>query len=448
MHNQDDAWECRGIQHDGTKSPLAHEDKPEIVTEDRCPICNLHKTQVKGKANNGFMALSQKGKYVLISIGGISLLAFAGFTLKGCSKPPIKNPIVLGILTDPNCNPPEKYTEFISYLENAIEEEVGRPVEIEQDFIPLRNLPEGKDRLRSQTWDIAFTTSPVLAVEARNSNYHYAFRMFPEMPHFQSALFVRQDSPINSLDDITPQTTIALGTPNNVPAFRIPLYELFGLSFSADRDNSLQEIIEKVLMGQADVGTGIYSVLAQETDRIRIISQSRALPLSGVYLSPQLSEEEKEIIQTVMTEASPKIQEDAHYADDYAEPDYFYFEGIEDRAIELENCVDWSNPINMWESCTGNIAIRNEPIPGAIAGEINGFELRDQDIYLRMQGNDGEIYRIILPITIMEADAGIPYVEKLLNSPVQVTPDVSKNGAGAFTELKITKTGQLQILGE
>ena len=113
---------------------------------------------------------------------------------------------------------------------------------------------EAKNKLATKQWDIAFTLSPMISVAAQDNGYHWAARMFANYPpYYQSALFVKANSPIRSLADLSPSTKIALGDFNSASSFYMPSYDLYGKTLLVDMGYRGDDIREMVSSGQADV---------------------------------------------------------------------------------------------------------------------------------------------------------------------------------------------------
>jgi len=85
--------------------------------------------------------------------------------------------------------------------------------------------------------------------------------MFPNQPpYYQAALYVRFDSPIQSIADINSTTTIALETPNqHLPSSYA--YALYGKSLRVGTGYRPREVVEIVKAGKVDVGAGRYAAV-------------------------------------------------------------------------------------------------------------------------------------------------------------------------------------------
>ena len=184
---------------------------------------------------------------------------------------------------------------------------------------------------------------------AQKQGYSYLAGMFPGSASYQSGIFVRANSPIRSIDDIKPTTVVALGDFNSASSFYMPAYDLYGKTFSAKiaRGDSPMSMVaqDKAEVGAAAIGDKLKS----NNSEFRIIHTSRAIPGSGVYLSPQLAPEHQQIQRVVL--AAPKSIrgiKKANYGD-VPEANYTEFDKITDRVDSIIECVDFEkNPVNLF----------------------------------------------------------------------------------------------------
>ncbi len=117
----------------------------------------------------------------------------------------------------------EDYQALATYLQNQL----GSRVAIDRET-PFAEISK---RIEQKNWDIAFTRSPIFSITAEDNGYSGVAIMFPEQPlYYRAALYVRADSPIQSIADIKSTTTIALGSPESAPTFLLPIYALYGKS--------------------------------------------------------------------------------------------------------------------------------------------------------------------------------------------------------------------------
>ena len=277
--------------------------------------------------------------------------------------------------------------ESYKKLEQYLQTELGNDVRYDIEEISIRGgqkaINEVKQKLANKEWDIAFTFLPTLSIVAQDNGYTYAARVNPERKPSDAVFFVRVDSQIQKFDDIVenPHLKIALGNFDSPHAFYVPLFHLYGTALQASYDNSPSEIADKVKSGRADVGVGredsIFrrnsaapearrdrseassvertstsdtdvSVSSSPGDRkpiFRIIkprNEDIPVPPAGVYISPNLSQGERELVTRTLLKAPADIQKEARYGQG-EEPDYTSFRRVANRVNEILKCADYRN---------------------------------------------------------------------------------------------------------
>jgi serine/threonine protein kinase len=287
-------------------------------------------------------------------IGSLVGLLILGVGIKSwdyLTKTKISNStITVGILTNPG-----DYRELGDYLRkelvpaNYFDYLQGKQVGIIIEGDKSLSYQEVKKRLSEKKWDIAFARSPMISRFAQKQGYSYLAGMFPGSTSYQSGIFVRANSPIRSINDIKPNTIVALGDFNSASSFYMPAYDLYGKTFSAKiaRGDSPMSMVSQ---GKADVGAAaIGDKLKSNNSEFRTIHTSRAIPGSGVYLSPQLAPEHQQIERVLL--AAPKsirAKNKANYGD-VPEANYTEFDKITDRVDSIIECVDFKkNPVNLF----------------------------------------------------------------------------------------------------
>jgi ABC-type phosphate/phosphonate transport system substrate-binding protein len=201
--------------------------------------------------------------------------------------------------------------------------------------------------LTDKKWDIVFARSPMIARFSQKQSYSYLAGMFPGSATYKSGIIVKANSPIRSINDIKANTVVALGDFNSASGFYMPVYDLYGKTFSAKiaRGKSPKSIVSE---GKAEVGTvAIGDQIKPNDSEFRIIHKSRDIPGSGVYLSPRLASHHQQIKQVLL--AAPKdITKKVNYGD-VPEPNYKEFDKIIDRVDSIIECVDFDkNPVNLF----------------------------------------------------------------------------------------------------
>lgn len=235
-------------------------------------------------------------------------------------------PLTLGVAIG---GPVEAYNPLAAYLRKQL----GNKVAIDLDT----RFEELSGRIARKDWDIAFTRSPIFSITAEDNGYFGVALMFPDQPlYYRAALYVRSDSPIQSIADIKSTTTIALGKPESAPTFHMPIYALYGKSLQVGIGYRPREVVKMVKAGIVDVGAGRYAA-TNDDPTLRIIYVSRAIPSAGVYLSPKLSSTDRKRVQEALLNAPPEIQALAKYGEGQI-PKYDELRKVISRTEEILSC--------------------------------------------------------------------------------------------------------------
>ncbi|NJK62628.1 MAG: PhnD/SsuA/transferrin family substrate-binding protein [Synechococcaceae cyanobacterium SM2_3_1] len=255
-----------------------------------------------------------------------------------------QEPLVIGILTEA-----DPYSDLATYLSEALATGVGDEIEVQVEGGEEISYPEAQAKIAQRQWDLVFAYSPMNGVAAADSGYTWIARMFPQFPpYYQSVFFVRADSPITRMDQITATTPLALGQVGSASRFFMPLYDLFGKTVTLSKDHPRsQDILDLVQSGQVEVGAVAKSELADSTG-FRILQESRDIPGSGVYVSPRLPTEIQMALQAALLSAAPELQQAANYGEG-EELDYAEFRKITQRVNEILNCTNLDqNPVQLF----------------------------------------------------------------------------------------------------
>lgn len=371
-------------------------------------------------------------------------------SLGSTPSPSVKTSLTLGVVTTPY-NRAENYIALEKYLEEQLSKNGGSAIDVKLDAIELQGenpLQQARNRLAEQKWDIAFTTSPILSVSAMNNDYQFVARMFPQTPKFESSLFVLKESPIQGIDDLTPEQTIALGELSNPSNFYIPVYDLYGKLVKVDRGNpDAQSIVDKVKSAQADVGAAPYQIVERDP-QLRVIQRSRSIPISGVYLSPNLPESQRDLLKKALLNASEEMQKKAQYGAG-EEPDYQYLIGITNRVDAILSCVDLDRqPVQFYCSESDEFT-RNrseEPTPEIVAqGQVNGYQMNGDTIKITVNGDDGKTYRAIVERPLLDRIPNALPLPQLQDKTLQLR-NIEPTENGALTDFNIERPEQLTIL--
>ncbi|HYW18491.1 MAG TPA: PhnD/SsuA/transferrin family substrate-binding protein [Nodularia sp. (in: cyanobacteria)] len=281
--------------------------------------------------------------------GGLLISVVANQISKINPRPPLQNgTLTIGVLFTNN-NSAENYKGLKDYLEKELRPSLGQVLQVQIDN-QSDSLQDLKNNIIDKKFDIVFTVSPAVSVVAEDNDYEFIARMYPNNnPYFDATIFVRKDSPIKRKVDITSDKTVALGDFDNVPAFYMPIYDLYGKTIRVSKDNLLEQIIQKVKSGEADVGAGVYPIIKNNPD-LRVIERSKVIPVAGVYLSPpgRINKREYELIKKAFIDAPLEVQKKANYIKSN-KLDYQQFKKIAERVETVIQCTDWAqNPIELF----------------------------------------------------------------------------------------------------
>nr|WP_272947994.1 PhnD/SsuA/transferrin family substrate-binding protein [Synechococcus elongatus] len=226
---------------------------------------------------------------------------------------------------------------FLAYL-------LGKNIDVELQTD--RSYPLAVSRLRSRQWDVVFGYSPVVSMQALEAGYRHVGVMFPHNPGYAAIIFSRQDSDIQTLGDIRPTTTVALGDPFSASKFYLPFTMLQGRSLTLMKGLNNREILDAVRSGSADVGVAAAdpSYFNPEKQGFRVLARSQRLPTSIVATSPNLSDRDR----AVLTQTLLSLPEELRSADkaNFAagpEPDYRFLRRVIEQVRAWSACLELSD---------------------------------------------------------------------------------------------------------
>lgn len=332
---------------------------PKPILRKKSPVSATVPTKSQDKISVKSLLASLGILLTLISLASISFLGFKFWQFS--TKPRIAaKSLTIGILDDP-----KKYESLKTYLGNELvltdnfwEFVVGDRIKVNGD--EKLSYEDAKAQIKKKQWDIAFTLSPMNSIYAKENNYYYLGRMYPtRKPYYQSVLFARKDRNINLIGNINSETVIALGSENSASTFYMPLYNLFTKTVKVKQYNRSEKIIEAVKSREADVGVARLEDVKKYPELKTIPMEkgkegSRDIPGSGVYLSPNLSEYDRNVITYVMLQAPKRLQEESNYGGG-EEVKYLQFSKIVEIADKIKKCSDFSkNPVKFFCPNKGN----------------------------------------------------------------------------------------------
>ena len=341
-------------------------------------------------------------------------------------------PLTIGVGSFPG----QDYKPLVTYLQNQL----GSAVNIDRDT----EFNDISERLARKDWDLAFTRSPVLSIAAADQGYVGVATMFPqESRYYRAALYVRADSSIKSIADIKSTTTIALGSPDSAPTFLLPIYALYGKTLRIGSGYAPPAAANLVKAGKIDVGAGRYSVV-KDDPALRVIYVSRAIPAAGVYLSPLLSNRDRDRITQALLNAPAEIQAQANYSNRPV-PQYDELRKIISRTETVLACPELNvNLFNLSQPVKLFCASPNQ-VTEPITGQVREYQVPTTDsVEFKVVTQENQVYLVLVPQQILTQRRINPSdtVEKLVRL-ADIKPQKLSDGVW---RVNITKPHQLSVV--
>ena len=352
-----------------------------------------------------------------------------------CYKNLAVPPLVIGIATPPKT---EDYANLAAYLQKKLN------IKVEID----RNTPyrQNSQRIAGKEWDIAFTRSPIFSIVAEDNNYFGIATMYPDRPlYYRAALYVRADSNIQSISDIKPNTTIALGSPESAPTFHLPIYTLYGKSLRIGTGYSPTKTRELVKSGQIDIASSRYD-LVKDDSQLRIIHISKAIPGAGVYLSPKLSSEDRKRISEILLNAPAQIQAKSNYGAGEI-PDYNELRKIVFRTESILSCPNFKlNSLDLKKTVDVFCKEQNQQ-KNTIQGQVTEYTvLTSENVEFKVVTITNEVYRVIVSRQTLNQIPINPI--NAVDESVQIKNVVPKRLGDGSWQVIVTEPNQLALLSD
>lgn len=346
--------------------------------------------------------------------------------------------LTIGILS-----PPKNYQGLADYLK----QQFGNKVQIVIDGD--ENLPyeEARKRMNNKEWDISFPQSPMLSIAAKNNGYTFAARMFPNSPpYYQATIFTKANSPIKSIGDLKPTHTIAMGDFNSASSFYMASYDLYGKTLKVNMGHKSSQIKELVKTGKADVGAAAYIAVKDDKD-LKIIHLSKEIPGGNVYLSPNHSETDRQIITKVLLNAPANIRKNAYYGVG-EEADYSQLIKISERTEQVLNCAKAKFPgtnfVGSVDFYCPNGKAKSSGKP-EISGKINGWTKKGESESFKLLADKNKVYEVIIPDNIFNQLPDAPNPITVQGKTVKII-NVTPQKKGEINQLTITAPNQFIVL--
>jgi serine/threonine-protein kinase len=321
--------------------------------------------------------------------------------------------------------------KFRAYLETELQKKYpALKVQLDDslNFTQIDWIAVADKKLADKEWDIAFTVSPLVATTAKEQGYEFAYAAnIRGQSLFTSAIFARKDSKITSLGKITPDKLVALGNQNDLVGFYLPIYDLHGTKPKILPNLSAAKIRSMVLCKQADVGVSQVRSI-KDNPKLTLLS-TNSVKAGGIYFSPKLTSDAKQILKTTFGAASEELKLNAGFRED-AEPtiaEYERFKQVRLRAQEILK--------------TGAFA---SGASDEIVGRVENIRrISDREYSVGIRTSTDRQYRAIVPDSILKSINSNPLVD-LPQKTVKVVGVKADNNQ----VLTIGKKGQITVNSE
>ncbi|MDV3002412.1 MAG: hypothetical protein N5P05_004067 (plasmid) [Chroococcopsis gigantea SAG 12.99] len=304
-----------------------------------------------------------------------------------CYKNLAESPLVIGVIGD---------TSYYERLQKYLQEKLGTSVVIDRADSKINNLG---DEIIKNKWDIVFPRSPMNSILASDNGYEWIGRMYASEKFFyESFLVTDKSSPINSIDDIKPNTKVALNNAVSASGFYQPIYDLYGKRFYLIPNVSSGKMVDYLRNGKADVAA-VSSLTLKDNPDLKVIHESKELPGSGVLLSPRLSPDDRNKIKDLLFNAPADVKDKANY-EKYPEFDYKEFRVIKSKVDNILSCRPIEEGAFQNFGCGSNDGDK----PG-IVGKLNGWTKKGDEIVFKLKaGKDN--YQVILDESLLSKIPG------------------------------------------
>ncbi|MEC4819236.1 MAG: PhnD/SsuA/transferrin family substrate-binding protein [Scytonema sp. PMC 1069.18] len=240
----------------------------------------------------------------------------------------------------------EKYEQFKNYIATQTQS----IVELEPAYNELQAL----EQIKRQNWELVFAPPGLAAIAIGKELYIPLFSMEGISNRQRSLLIVRDDQPIQTIADLS-NKTIALGQRGSAAGYYVPLYDLYGLTFSEIRFAPTP----KTLLQWVSDGSVVTGAIAEKdferyqrefsTTKFRILHTSRWIPPAVVLLAPTVERNRQQQIQRAMNEAPGYIIADAGYVPAAKIPSYEEFIKLVEKVRPLEAHVKQTPAVLLYQ---------------------------------------------------------------------------------------------------
>ena len=248
------------------------------------------------------------------------VLGFWAAIATGCvSQTGTGGRLVVGIISyDSGAKAIERYEPFRQYLSEA----TRSVVELEPVFNEIKAI----EQIRRQVWSIAFAPPGLAAIAIAEAQYVPVFPLEGGQ-NLHSVIVVRADSPVQTVGELAHQI-VALGEPGSAAGYYLPLYDLYGMTFSEIRFAPTPRTVLQWLNEGAIAAGALAEDEFQQyrtefgSTNFRVLHRGRVIPAGSVLIGPRVERNQQQHIESVMQAASSRVTTDAGYLPQAPLPDY------------------------------------------------------------------------------------------------------------------------------
>jgi phosphonate transport system substrate-binding protein len=270
------------------------------------------------------------------------LLSIAACTTEGSI---VNQRFVIGVIS---YGQGKQTVERLSGFRQYLSEKLKTIIELEPAF----NERIAVERMKRNSWNLAFSTPGLAAMSI--ANYQY-WSMFPlELDKgSRSVIVVNQNSPLNQLQDLR-NKKLALGEEGSATGYYFPLYNLYGLTLaSVHYAPTAKTSLEWLSQGKVDAAAlssqefNFYkSQLGFSQFRI-LFEDTHNVPSGSLLCSPQVERKLADNIRNHLKKAPTSLIQQAGYIPNASPPDYKYMMSVVKRVNTITENID-SKPVRLF----------------------------------------------------------------------------------------------------
>jgi phosphonate transport system substrate-binding protein len=239
----------------------------------------------------------------------------------------------------------EQYERFIEYLE----QQTKTLIELE----PAYNEVKAVNQIQRRSWSVVFAPPGLAAIAVSKAEYIPIFPL-EGVSNQASVLVVLKDSPLQTLSDVNGKV-VALGQPGSATGYYVPLYELYGTAPAEVRIAATPKMVMEWLANN-QVGVGALS--KDEYDRyrtafsptqFRILHTSRRIPSGSVLISPDLNQDQQQLIKKALNQIIPSLAQTVGYVPNAQPPEYKNLITFIDKVKPIEARIN-QKPAPLYQS--------------------------------------------------------------------------------------------------